>query len=287
MANIDPYEAAVTPLLPTSKLPPMTKGRFITSMSAKSELGQAEVEFDSAFAWIPSIIQVSDTGHATIDGYINGLGTREQFPTLYRLIEEVFEFVMPLLEKTCTFKFEHSPYNSSCTLTDLIARLYSLSSDHRWGQRKEFLEMFEDGADGPAWAALKEKQTAEKMNELKAKADVKAQRTAEKIAERALFEKSEADLSLSSSKSPWAGQRLKVVIKAANYILLPGQEYTGTWHIEGMPHERIVASAIYYYDRDTNIRDAGLYLRRRRDGDDDFPQESHRYHVRVHVSSDD
>jgi hypothetical protein len=80
--------------------------------------------------------------------------------------------------------------------------------------------------------------------------------------------------------SPWAGRNLKVVIKAANYILQPGQEYSGTWHIEGMPHERIVASAIYYYDRDDSIQDVGLYLRRRREGGD-FPfQEEYRHEVK-------
>jgi hypothetical protein len=64
------------------------------------------------------------------------------------------------------------------------------------------------------------------------------------------------------------------------------------------PHERIVASAIYYYDRDDGIEDAGmrvvvlitqvvltamptgLYLRRKRD-DEDFPNpENDRRDVR-------
>jgi hypothetical protein len=73
--------------------------------------------------------------------------------------------------------------------------------------------------------------------------------------------------------SEWTGKHFKVIVKAANYILQPGEEYSGTWHLEGMPHERIVASAIYYYERDPSIIDAGLYLRRKRD-DDDFPTQA-------------
>jgi hypothetical protein len=38
-----------------------------------------------------------------------------------------------------------------------------------------------------------------------------------------------------------------------------------------MLHERIVASAIYYYERDPSIVDAGLYLRRKRDDNEDWP----------------
>jgi hypothetical protein len=40
-----------------------------------------------------------------------------------------------------------------------------------------------------------------------------------------------------------------------------------------MPHERIIASVIYCYERDPSIVDAGLYLRSKRDGNEDFPNE--------------
>lgn len=62
-------------------------------------------------------------------------------------------------------------------------------------------------------------------------------------------------------------------MKAANYILKPGQSYTGSWHMEGMVHERIVASAIYYYESSPLIEDQGLSFRRMRDDDgDDWPR---------------
>ncbi|KAL0961437.1 hypothetical protein HGRIS_006382 [Hohenbuehelia grisea] len=67
------------------------------------------------------------------------------------------------------------------------------------------------------------------------------------------------------------GRSLKVIVKAANYILHPGQSYQGTWHLEGMPHERIAASFIYYYSTDDAIEDDGLGMRRARDETLDYP----------------
>ncbi|KAE9395195.1 hypothetical protein BT96DRAFT_159707 [Gymnopus androsaceus JB14] len=62
------------------------------------------------------------------------------------------------------------------------------------------------------------------------------------------------------------------VSKAANYTLAPGREYEGSWHMEGMPHERIVASVIYYYDTDSAIEDGGLSFRKFRDDRNDWPK---------------
>jgi hypothetical protein len=49
------------------------------------------------------------------------------------------------------------------------------------------------------------------------------------------------------------GRRIQVIVKAANIVLKPSGhsvcEYSGgSWHVEGMSHEHIVASAIWYYD---------------------------------------
>ena len=40
---------------------------------------------------------------------------------------------------------------------------------------------------------------------------------------------------------------LQVIVKVADYVLpVTENEHTGSWHIEGMPHGDIIASAIYY-----------------------------------------
>ncbi|KAF9066684.1 hypothetical protein BDP27DRAFT_1365452 [Rhodocollybia butyracea] len=77
----------------------------------------------------------------------------------------------------------------------------------------------------------------------------------------------------------YKGREMKVIVEvlvpvlvAANYKLMPGPEYEGLWHMEGMPHERIVASVIYYYyDTDGPILDGGSSFRKFRPSGFDFP----------------
>ncbi|KAJ7872308.1 hypothetical protein B0H14DRAFT_3438991 [Mycena olivaceomarginata] len=53
--------------------------------------------------------------------------------------------------------------------------------------------------------------------------------------------------------------------------LQDAETYEGIWYMEGMPHKRIVASVIYYYDTDRAIIDDGLEFRKFRDPEVDFP----------------
>ncbi len=69
------------------------------------------------------------------------------------------------------------------------------------------------------------------------------------------------------SGRPLSGKRLQVVVKAANYILQPGESHEGSWHVEGMKHERIVASGIYYYHTTPNLADSCLAFRQKRHND--------------------
>ncbi|KAF7361405.1 hypothetical protein MSAN_01173600 [Mycena sanguinolenta] len=58
------------------------------------------------------------------------------------------------------------------------------------------------------------------------------------------------------------GRTIQCIIKLANIHLTPEQsEYTGgSWHVEGMENERIVASGVYYYDEE-NITESRLSFR--------------------------
>jgi Protein of unknown function (DUF4246) len=58
------------------------------------------------------------------------------------------------------------------------------------------------------------------------------------------------------------GRRLQVILKLANIILTPeNPKYNnGSWHVEGMKNERIVASGIYYYTSQ-NITSSRLAFR--------------------------
>ncbi|KAG8999827.1 hypothetical protein FRB90_011942 [Tulasnella sp. 427] len=58
------------------------------------------------------------------------------------------------------------------------------------------------------------------------------------------------------------GKKVQVIVKLANIILTPeSPSYPGgSWHVEGMANERIVASGIYYYDSE-NITESQLGFR--------------------------
>jgi len=58
---------------------------------------------------------------------------------------------------------------------------------------------------------------------------------------------------------------LQVITKAANYVLKPGQEYEGSWHVEGVKQEHIIASGIYYYSTSPNIKGSSLAFREQRE----------------------
>eukprot|EP01083_Nonionella_stella_P132901 404076_1 len=58
------------------------------------------------------------------------------------------------------------------------------------------------------------------------------------------------------------GERLQVITKIVDYELKPGQTYEGVWHVEGMSHEEIVATAIYFIHRDDDIKGGDILFKR-------------------------
>jgi hypothetical protein len=152
-------------------------------------------------------------------------------------------------------------------LSSRSGSLTTVPAEGRFKERWDFLE-----GDGTIdeWKSIKERHRKEKAQEEEQAELAERQKLLDRANERSQYQSVHPPSGV-PHPTRWAGQELKVVVKAANYVLEPGQEYGGTWHIEGMPHERILASAIYYYERDDTIVDAGLYLRRKRDGENDWP----------------
>ena len=60
------------------------------------------------------------------------------------------------------------------------------------------------------------------------------------------------------------GQRLQVITKIVDYELAQGdsESYEGVWHVEGMSHEDIVATAIYFIHRDADIKGGDILFKR-------------------------
>eukprot|EP00111_Clytia_hemisphaerica_P010463 TCONS_00030558-protein len=57
-------------------------------------------------------------------------------------------------------------------------------------------------------------------------------------------------------------QKLQVIIKIVDYTLQPGQSYEGVWHAEGMSHENIVMTGIYFIDRGADLTGGDLRFKR-------------------------
>jgi len=58
------------------------------------------------------------------------------------------------------------------------------------------------------------------------------------------------------------GKELQVIVKIVDYALQPQQEYEGVWHAEGMSHENIVMTGIYFLDRDLDLEGGDLRFKR-------------------------
>lgn len=78
------------------------------------------------------------------------------------------------------------------------------------------------------------------------------------------------------------GKAAKVIVKLANIILTPENPtyHGGSWHVEAMKNERIIATGIYYYAQD-NITDSTLSFRRTARVDQ-RPQWGSSYWSRLH-----
>ena len=58
------------------------------------------------------------------------------------------------------------------------------------------------------------------------------------------------------------GESLQVITKIADYELEPGQSYKRLWHVEGMSHEEIAATVIYFIHCDDDIKGGDMLFKR-------------------------
>jgi len=58
------------------------------------------------------------------------------------------------------------------------------------------------------------------------------------------------------------GKQLQVIVKIADFELAPGATHEGVWHVEGMSHENIVASALHVLRKDPSLQGGDLRFKR-------------------------
>ncbi|QGV81871.1 DUF4246 domain-containing protein [Streptomyces ficellus] len=205
-------------------------------------------EFSERFQWLPTDVDVSEDGDVTFRSYVNNVHP-EAHADLAAVLPDVFARVRPLLENV---------------LTDLRhPRPLRIEVDpYRWYDsepvRPEKSSYGDDEAYREAVRAWETAQDDWWENRRPVVPDAPAFAPPEPPGEGA-----RVDL---------RGRALQVIVKLATIHLTPDKpEYAGgSWHVEGMLNERIVSTALYYWDSE-NITESRLGFRAALD-DPDYEQ---------------
>ncbi|KAK6336709.1 hypothetical protein TWF718_009500 [Orbilia javanica] len=211
------------------------------------------------FCWLPSEFEVSPDGKSTkIASYINNLNGPGQKELFHPILEKIFSKFVPM--------FNH-------LLADLNEKNHVR---YRGGEPTEVTEHHGDETKKvvrteeykKAW----EKLIGEYENNQELTVDFEELLLEDYEPENGEHELWE--LGGTYSQNAWLpptitdgvkleGKTAKVIVKLANIVLTPeNPNYNGgSWHVEAMRNERIVATGIYYYSQE-NITASNLQFRR-------------------------
>ena len=175
------------------------------------------------FQWLPTIFSVSDTGDVACTGYINNLHPIKH-RELYPAITSILQRFIPMFERVLSDALSPEP-----------PRLLEVDPS-------SWYDHLDD--DEPSY----EEDTAKRRKDRRPFVP-----DAPPFAPPA--QNGNVDISL-------RGRGLRVIVKLANIVLTPANpKYPGgSWHVEGMVNERIVATGLYYYACD-NITESRLAFR--------------------------
>ncbi|KDQ58603.1 hypothetical protein JAAARDRAFT_206488 [Jaapia argillacea MUCL 33604] len=206
--------------------------------------------------WLPTDFDVSENGAITALSYINNLHPTTQMP-LCKTITSILQLFVPLWERV---------------LGDTIGPERSLAIEantENWYDHCDHSE--------PNWFNYTGKG---------ADAEVRydRDRQAWEAAKWPLIPDPKPFTPPVSDELPQPfnlkGKKIQVIVKMANIVLTPkNPKYEGgSWHVEGMENERIVATGLYYYST-SNITESKLGFRQTvGDGDEygaDIPYQQH------------
>ena len=188
-----------------------------------------DYSFSEKYSWLPSEFKVDDEGKVQIQSYINNLHPLKH-KTLYYVIERIFEQFVPMFNFVLNDVINPRPYR----VRDFDA--------YKWYPPEPDYHKINDN-----WEDWEET----KINHIQIPKVIPFGR------QNTLYH---------TDIQPWfdcKGKTLQVIVKLANIELTPeSPEYKGgSWHIEGMKNENIMASGIYYYESE-NISESLLSFRR-------------------------
>ncbi|KDQ58993.1 hypothetical protein JAAARDRAFT_154178 [Jaapia argillacea MUCL 33604] len=182
--------------------------------------------------WLPTDFKVSADGQVEPLGYINNLHTIDQKP-LYEIIPSVLQRFIPLFERVLS---DSAGPDRPLAVDPDTSTWY----DHITVEQPDYEEL-----------------GYERWN--KAYVEWNAEHYWPYIPDPYPFSPPLPDERIAFELK---GQTVQVIVKMANIVLTPDKpKYPGgSWHVEGMENERIVATGIYYYTS-TNISESKLGFR--------------------------
>ncbi|KAJ3367873.1 hypothetical protein GGF31_007034 [Allomyces arbusculus] len=224
------------------------------------------------FQWLPSDFEVGEDGKVVIRSYINNLHPETHMP-LYATLARIFECAVPLLEQVLGRletptplrikpdpedwyeEYESEEEDEECVTSEEEDEDEDADDKHENGDEKGLEETNPANAEltsmGSVFAAKPERKYESWDDWFENRVPVIPDPPAEYDVEGNAF-------------TPYSlrGRTLKVITKLANiHLTVDNPKYPGgSWHIEGMLNESIIATAIYYWDVE-NITDSKLHFR--------------------------
>ncbi|KAF9093372.1 hypothetical protein BGX23_003388 [Mortierella sp. AD031] len=184
----------------------------------------SKIYYSEKFQWLPTDFHVSPDGKVKAKSYINNLHPVEH-EDMYIVLEEILEKFLPMFEDVVgeLEVFEHKTKKLTVDPYDWYPEMPEFEDDDYEARDEYYRNRVPKPLDIPEFAPPKDIP----------KYDLKT-----------------------------GGKTLQVIVKLANIELTPEKpEYGGgSWHVEGMANENIVASGIYYYHTE-NIAESRLNFR--------------------------
>jgi len=220
--------------------PPLAEGFHIINGKVERITGytnrrsEEDYSLSKKYQWLPSEFRINNDGTVAIESYINNLHP-VQHAELYGVIEKIFAAFVPMFNKVLT------------DLINLQNKKNRITIDSDW---YESLEDYK--RKNPSETTLDNSEDEEDYYE------------EDYYDNRDIIIPDVKQFTPPSVKTviDLKGKQLQVIVKLANIELTPDNpNYPGgSWHVEGMKNENIVASGIYYY-YSQNITESQLEFR--------------------------
>ncbi|KAJ6516796.1 hypothetical protein C8R47DRAFT_1172900 [Mycena vitilis] len=218
------------------------KPRVVTSLSpvvAPTFGDEPDWSTSSKFCWLPSDFSVARDGSVKlVSSYINNLHPVKH-KLLYCVIEEVLTGFIPMFDRVLGDMDNNNPLAEESRRIESAGCIWGDDGPEGQPDYGDFLQDLDEDAEIP--------DEEEWLN------------SQMEFPEAGTYA---GELEQTLSPISLRGRTIQCIIKLANIHLTPEHpKYAGgSWHIEGMANEHIVASGIYYYDEE-NISESVLSFR--------------------------